>query len=75
MLSPAFEFFLQGRWQRISRIILAALLVLEASAVETVSPATAQAQATTQCVACHSDAGRLQALTPPDPPSAEEGEG
>lgn len=28
-----------------------------------------------QCVACHTDAAKLRALTPPDPPTAEEGEG
>jgi len=28
-----------------------------------------------QCVACHTDAAKLKPLTPPDPPSTEEGEG
>jgi len=28
-----------------------------------------------QCVACHTDAAKLKALTPPDPPPTEEGEG
>ncbi len=28
-----------------------------------------------QCIACHTDAAKLKALTPPDPPSSEEGEG
>ena len=27
------------------------------------------------CVACHTDAAKLKALTPPDSPSAETGEG
>jgi hypothetical protein len=27
------------------------------------------------CVACHTDAAKLKALTPPDPPPAEAGEG
>jgi hypothetical protein len=27
------------------------------------------------CAVCHTDAGKLKALTPPDPPSAETGEG
>ena len=38
------------------------------------APAEAQAAAS-QCVACHTDAAKLKALTPPDPPAAEEGEG
>ena len=28
-----------------------------------------------QCVACHTDASKLKALTPPDSPLSEEGEG
>jgi hypothetical protein len=28
-----------------------------------------------QCQICHTDAAKLKALTPPDPPSEEEGEG
>ena len=28
-----------------------------------------------QCVGCHTDAAKLKALTPPDPPVSEEGEG
>lgn len=28
-----------------------------------------------QCVACHTDRAKLKALTPPDPPVAETGEG
>lgn len=31
--------------------------------------------ASSQCVACHTDAAKLKALTPPDPPSSEAGEG
>jgi len=31
--------------------------------------------AASQCVACHTDAAKLRALTPPDPPPSEEGEG
>jgi len=31
--------------------------------------------APSQCVACHTDAAKLKPLTPPDPPSTEEGEG
>jgi hypothetical protein len=29
----------------------------------------------TTCVACHTDAARLAALTAPDPPAEEQGEG
>lgn len=35
----------------------------------------AQSTAPNQCVACHTDAAKLKALTPPDPPAAETGEG
>jgi hypothetical protein len=28
-----------------------------------------------QCVACHTDVAKLRALTPPDPPPTEAGEG
>ena len=35
----------------------------------------ADAAAASQCVSCHTDATKLKALTPPDPPSTEEGEG
>jgi hypothetical protein len=31
--------------------------------------------AVSECVACHTDAAKLKALTPPDPPPSEEGEG
>lgn len=31
--------------------------------------------ASSQCVACHTDAAKLKALTPPDPPPSEAGEG
>jgi mono/diheme cytochrome c family protein len=37
--------------------------------------AATPAAAADACVACHTDAGKLKALTPPDPPSAETGEG
>lgn len=30
---------------------------------------------TSQCVVCHTDAAKLKALIPPDPPPSEEGEG
>jgi mono/diheme cytochrome c family protein len=36
---------------------------------------TAQTAGANQCVACHTDAAKLKALTPPDPPPTEAGEG
>ena len=49
---------------------LAAVLLL-------VGPPTSAAaqESADSCVGCHTDAGKLKALTPPDPPSAETGEG
>jgi mono/diheme cytochrome c family protein len=38
-------------------------------------PAGAAETVTSQCVVCHTDTAKLKALTPPDPPSTEEGEG
>ncbi len=35
----------------------------------------AESRAANQCVACHMDAAKLKALTPPDPPASEAGEG
>jgi hypothetical protein len=35
----------------------------------------AASSGTSECVACHTDAAKLKALTPPDPPPTEEGEG
>jgi len=35
----------------------------------------AESATSSQCVACHTDAAKLKALTPPDPPAAETGEG
>jgi hypothetical protein len=35
----------------------------------------AESATPSQCVACHTDAAKLKALTPPDPPAAETGEG
>jgi len=35
----------------------------------------AQTAAVNQCVSCHTDAAKLKALTPPDPPPTEAGEG
>ena len=36
---------------------------------------SAESATPSQCVACHTDAAKLKALTPPDPPAAETGEG
>ena len=35
----------------------------------------AESATSNQCVACHTDAAKLKALTPSDPPVAETGEG
>jgi mono/diheme cytochrome c family protein len=35
----------------------------------------AQTAAANQCAACHTDAAKLKALTPPDPTPTEAGEG
>jgi hypothetical protein len=34
-----------------------------------------ESPASSQCAACHTDAAKLKALTPPDPPPTEAGEG
>lgn len=39
------------------------------------SMGAAEPMAPDQCVACHTDAAELKALTPPDPPPSEAGEG
>lgn len=39
------------------------------------APAEAQTVPPSTCVACHTDAARLAALTAPDPPAEEQGEG
>ncbi len=39
------------------------------------TPISAESASPSQCVACHTDAAKLKALTPPDPPAAETGEG
>jgi hypothetical protein len=36
---------------------------------------SAESVSPSQCVVCHTDAAKLKALTPPDPPAAETGEG
>ncbi len=39
------------------------------------TPISAETASPNQCVACHTDAAKLKALTPPDPPAVETGEG
>jgi mono/diheme cytochrome c family protein len=58
---------------RSSALLLLAWAV--AQALVGVQPAWAGEAAVSQCVACHTDAAKLKALTPPDPPPSEEGEG
>jgi hypothetical protein len=51
-------------------LVLACMLVL--GGIRSIDAADS---APSQCVACHTDAAKLKPLTPPDPPSTEEGEG
>jgi mono/diheme cytochrome c family protein len=62
-----------GRWLRGS--VGWAVLVLASWFPLVIPVAATPAAAADACVACHTDAGKLKALTPPDPPSAETGEG
>ena len=76
MRSSIFRFSPATNAKSALRIVLVVLLLLGAFAAGMLlRPGMTRAQAASQCVACHTDAGKLQALTPPDPPSAEEGEG
>jgi mono/diheme cytochrome c family protein len=50
-------------------VALAAVILLSSPT------ATEGADLPSQCVSCHTDAAKLKALTPPDPPATEEGEG
>lgn len=52
-------------------LVLVALLPLPGAS----STNAAEWAAASQCMACHTDAAKLKALTPPDPPAAETGEG
>jgi mono/diheme cytochrome c family protein len=58
---------------------LASLLVLSLISIPTLPSSltlkSAESASPSQCVACHTDAAKLKALTPPDPPAAEAGEG
>ncbi|MBI4572361.1 MAG: hypothetical protein HY713_03630 [candidate division NC10 bacterium] len=56
--------------------ILAILALLPILLVAAAHPSWAAEGGTpNQCVACHTDAAKLKALTPPDPPVSEAGEG
>jgi len=67
----------RSRVRRCMRLL--GLLLVGAAAVVDFQPADFSAEATSApqstCVACHTDAARLKALTPPDPPAEELGEG
>jgi hypothetical protein len=56
-------------------VALAVSLILMAWLLMAPAPETGAADPGGQCQACHTDATKLKALTPPDPPSEEEGEG
>jgi len=59
------------RWQQVSLVVLALAVIMPL-----LSPGAAEpADQPSQCVRCHTDAARLKALTPPDLPPTEEGEG
>jgi hypothetical protein len=59
-------------WCGASELLIAALAVM----VPLPSPlATEAADQPSQCILCHTDTAKLKALTPPDPPPTEEGEG
>ena len=63
-----------GRCMRLLGLALFALVAgldfppTDCSAAATSAPQSA-------CVACHTDGARLEALTPPDAPAEEQGEG
>ena len=63
--------------QRLGTPLSPALLLALALVVPFAWPAglAAADQVASQCVVCHTDAAKLKALTPPDPPPSEEGEG
>ncbi|MBP1779925.1 MAG: hypothetical protein H6Q86_5936 [candidate division NC10 bacterium] len=67
-----------GSGIRTSRRIGVVALVLIAGCVFPLAGALsawAAGSGTSECVACHTDSAKLKALTPPDPPPTEEGEG
>jgi hypothetical protein len=51
------------------------LLLISCLALGPLFASAAAAPAQDAGVACHTDAAKLKALTPPDPPAAEAGEG
>jgi hypothetical protein len=79
MMTPRFarrdsSRILSWRLPVIGVAILVTSLLFLASIPSTSQAATAPSAS--QCVTCHTDAAKLKALTPPDPPAAEEaGEG
>jgi len=60
----------RGFWVASALGLILVVWLLAAPATE-----TGAADPGGQCQACHTDAAKLKALTPPDPPSEEEGEG
>ena len=73
MMQPSRILLPEGLWPPLSPALLLALALV----VPLVCPAglAAADQVASQCVVCHTDAAKLKALTPPDPPPSEEGEG
>jgi hypothetical protein len=63
----------EGCWTPFSLALLLALAL--SLPLSFPAPLGAADQTPSQCVACHTDAAKLKALTPPDPAPAEEGEG
>ena len=73
MMTPSLARILRsGRRSHLMVAIIAWALVLALGAAH---QARAGESAVSQCVTCHTDAAKLKALTPPDPPPSEEGEG
>lgn len=62
-------------WHRAGVICLVALLAAGTLLLLAPPMPPAESAPDSQCVACHTDAAKLKALTPPDPPHEEEGEG
>jgi len=59
-------------WRRATLQLIVALAV----GMPLSSPTTTEgADQSSQCMSCHTEAAKLKALTPPDPPPTEEGEG
>jgi len=73
MSMPRLEFLCRlARKYRVLALILVLASVLLLAGAHAIWAAESAAS---QCVACHTDAAKLKALTPPDPPATEEGEG